>query len=273
MRGASRNWKMVGRGAARAARHVQPHAKRRTPEHARPEFRWQDVVGKWRPVGVPQPRRTKGLSRPTPKFYTDTFQRLISSLANPKPATKISIICLYPARAHNGLTMTDIFIRALKPAEWLVVRDFRLASLKDCPGAFALSYDEAATWSPEQWQAEISAPTHQIFGMFDGGVMIGITAAFTWRGDPTGKTALLAMSYILPLYRGRGLSRLLYEARLRWIRRRPKFEKVIVSHRASNETSRRANQRHGFVRMKAEPHKWRDDVTEDEIFYELEIAR
>jgi len=169
--------------------------------------------------------------------------------------------------------MSDISIRTLDPAEWQMLRTFRLRALKSAPGTFALSHDQCASWSKEDWQSEISAPTHQIFGLFDGENLIGITAAFTWRGDPSGQTALLAMSYIEPDYRGRGLSRQLYEARLNWIRQSGRFHTIRVSHRASNEASRRANQRHGFVRTGAQPFQWPDGVLEDEVHYELTLDR
>jgi RimJ/RimL family protein N-acetyltransferase len=168
--------------------------------------------------------------------------------------------------------MSNVIIRALAPSEWQAFRDFRLDSLRDAPGVFAMTYDAAATWSPEDWQAEAQGPDHQVFGLFDENCLIGITAAFTYRADSTGQTALLAMSFIVPSYRGRGLSRLFYDARMAWIRAQPQFRRALVSHRSSNEASRRANQRYGFVQTKSAPHTWPDGQTEDEIFYELEIS-
>lgn len=168
--------------------------------------------------------------------------------------------------------MHDVIIRALEPLEWEAFRNFRLELLKAAPGVFATTYDAAARWSPEEWQAEAKGPDHQVFGLFDGERLIGITAAFTYRGDPTGQTALLAMSFLLPSYRGRGLSRMFYDARLAWIWSQPQFRRVLVSHRKSNEVSRRANQRHGFIQTHTAPHLWPDGETEDEIFYELEIS-
>lgn len=164
-----------------------------------------------------------------------------------------------------------IHIRPLEPSEWEAFRHLRLCALKAAPGSFAASFDDEVRRLPEEWCSEMGAPTHQVFALFDGEALIGITAAFTWRGDPTGQTAVLAMSFILPQYRGQGLSRLLYESRLAWIRDRPKFRRVIVSHRASNEASRRANQKHGFVFTGRESHVWPDGQTEDEVFYELKI--
>jgi RimJ/RimL family protein N-acetyltransferase len=79
------------------------------------------------------------------------------------------------------------------------------------------------------------------------------------------------MSFIIPEYRGRGLSQLLYEARLNWIRARSQFRRVVVYHRESNESSRRANQRFGFSVLQRASRKWPDGATEDEVLYELKI--
>jgi RimJ/RimL family protein N-acetyltransferase len=169
--------------------------------------------------------------------------------------------------------MNSISIRPFEPSEWHMFREFRLAALKAAPGVFATSYDEALARSPDEWQATICGPTHQVFGLFDGQRLIGITAAFTSREDPSGETALLAMSFILPEYRGRGLSSLLYDARLDWIRAQPQFRRAVVGHRASNEVSRRANQRYGFVPIGRHARVWPDGDREDEIEYELLISR
>src|ERR1019366_3831136 len=98
----------------------------------------------------------------------------------------------------------------------------------------------------------------QVFGLFDKDKLIGVTAAFTFRGDSTGQTALLAGAFILPSYGGRGLSRMFYDARLFWIRGQPQFRRVIVSRRKSNEASRRPNQRYGFVRTEVVRRTWSD---------------
>jgi RimJ/RimL family protein N-acetyltransferase len=168
--------------------------------------------------------------------------------------------------------MSDIVIRALQPSEWETLREFRLESLKAAPGVFSISYEAVAAQSPEDWKALAKGPDHQVFGLFDEDRIIGMTGVFRYGEDATGQTAQLVMSFILPQYRGRGLSSMFYDARLAWIRAQPQFRRVLVSHRKSNETSRRANQRHGFVQTKTAPHTWPDGETEDEVFYELEIS-
>jgi RimJ/RimL family protein N-acetyltransferase len=62
-----------------------------------------------------------------------------------------------------------------------------------------------------------------------------------------------------------------YDARLAWLRQHPRFTRVVVSHRRSNEASRRANQRHGFTFTHTEGRTWPDGAKEDELYYELHL--
>ena len=167
--------------------------------------------------------------------------------------------------------MDALIVRALAVAEWDAFRNLRLVALKDAPGVFATSYAEAAKRAPETWQSLVSGPANQIFGLFDGEHLVGITGAFAWPDDALGETATLVMSYIVPAYRGRGLSGLLYTAALDWTRAHPRFKRVIVAMRASNTASRRACERQGFAVIQRMLRNWPDATREDEVVYELRL--
>jgi RimJ/RimL family protein N-acetyltransferase len=79
------------------------------------------------------------------------------------------------------------------------------------------------------------------------------------------------MSFILPEHRGRHLSRILYQARLDWIRAQEQFKRAVVSHRVSNEVSGRAMQHFGFRETHRARKAWPDGGDEDEVFYELNL--
>ncbi|HTD37044.1 MAG TPA: GNAT family protein [Candidatus Limnocylindrales bacterium] len=160
-------------------------------------------------------------------------------------------------------------VRALEKADWRAFRDLRLHALRTEPGVFASSYAAEADFDEAEWRRRTTGDGHQTFGAFDGERLVGITGVITARGDPSGETAMLVMSYVLPEYRGRGVSALFYEARLAWLHERPLFKRVVVSHRRSNEPSRRANQRFGFVPVGSVPTRWPDGTEEDEMTYEL----
>jgi len=173
----------------------------------------------------------------------------------------------------ESLSQASIGLRPFKRSEWDIFKDLRLHALQTEPGVFSSSYDMEVNRSPEEWQDTIEGPGHQVFGLFNEDNLIGITACFTWREDPSGETAVLAMSFIVPEQRGQGLSRLLYKGRLEWIRAHPQFRRVVVSHRLSNTISARANQRHGFEAFGRASHTWGDGTVEDEIMYEMDLAK
>jgi RimJ/RimL family protein N-acetyltransferase len=172
----------------------------------------------------------------------------------------------------TSVAVAAITIRALQPDEWERFRAFRLAALQAAPGVFGTHHAEALQRPEAVWRSTIGGRSNQAFGLFDGDALIGITAVFRWAEDPSGNTAILAGSFIDAAYRGRGLSRLLYDARLAWIRQQRHFTRVVVAHRLSNEASRRANRHYGFVEFGRVPRDWPDGATEDEIFYELTIG-
>lgn len=164
----------------------------------------------------------------------------------------------------------NVNVRPLAASEWQLFRDFRLHALKSAPGMFETTYDQAAARSEDDWRALLAPERQQIFGVFDGDQLIGLTAVFTSRDDPA--TAMLAMHFIRADYRGRRLSRFLYEAPLDWARRRKTFRRVIVAARESNFASLAAMRAAGFKPVRREGHTWPDGATEDEIWHELMLA-
>ena len=101
---------------------------------------------------------------------------------------------------------------------------------------------------------------------------VGLTGMVQDRRDETGQTGGLVMSYLQPPYRGRGLSRLLYQARLDWAIAQTNWTTLVVSCRAGNEASRRANQTFGFQLVSKEPIIWPDGAEADEWKYRLDLA-
>lgn len=170
--------------------------------------------------------------------------------------------------------MSELTIRALGAADWESVRDIRLLALKSERGMFCSSYELESEYLPERWQADLAdfidrARDRRVFGLFDAAELIGITGVWTWKDDPTAQTAIFGWSYIKPAYRGRGLTAHLYRARLDWVAARPHFKRIVVSHRKSNESSRRAIQRFGFVPIGDVDRLWPDGIEETECLYEL----
>ncbi len=160
-----------------------------------------------------------------------------------------------------------ITIRQLKPDDWAILKDLRLTALQSDPKVFGGSYADEKDKTDEEWRGQLESEKVATFALFDGDVPIGMTGIAYDRKDPAQKTAILWGSWLKPEYRKRGLSNLMYTARLDWAEARPDIDRVLVGHRASNLASKRANQKHGFAFMCAESRTWHDGITEDDVSY------
>lgn len=161
-----------------------------------------------------------------------------------------------------------IALRQLGPDDWRTFRTLRLAALADSPGNFFRSLDEEQAAPDARWIDLLSSDRQALFGLLDADRMIGITGVFTDRNDPA--TAEFGMTWLDPAWRGRGLSALFYCERVGWARANG-FDCIAVSHRRSNETSRRAMLAAGFRETGAAPHHWPDGQIDDDIAYELPL--
>jgi len=163
-----------------------------------------------------------------------------------------------------------IAVRRLGPADWIPNREIRLEALTEFPGNYFTSLAEAEARSDAKWREMLADPKMAIFGLYDSDALAGLTAIYIANDDPTGKTAGFAMSYIRPAWRGQGHAATLHKARLDWARANG-MTRIIVSHRASNEPSRKAIERSGFTRTGAVLHLWPDGVEEDNVEYEMRL--
>jgi RimJ/RimL family protein N-acetyltransferase len=159
----------------------------------------------------------------------------------------------------------------LNEDDWLEFSRIRLKALQTDPKAFGSNYERESKMTETDWRNRLQAKDNAIFLLYAGETAIGITCVSIDRNDPTNKTALLWGSWLAPDFRRKNVSELMYQTRINWAKRQPTVEKIIVSHRASNIASKRANQKHGFVETHKIEEIWTDGTTEDEIFYELKI--
>lgn len=165
----------------------------------------------------------------------------------------------------------SITIRRLTEDDWFEFSQVRLKALQTDPKVFGSNYKRESQMTEAKWRNRLEAKDNAIFLIYAGETPIGITCVSVDRDDATKKTALLWGSWLAPDFRGKGLSELMYRTRIDWAKRQPTVEKIIVSHRASNLSSKYANQKHGFVTTHKTEKVWTDGATEDEIFYELKI--
>jgi RimJ/RimL family protein N-acetyltransferase len=162
-------------------------------------------------------------------------------------------------------------IRQFHENAWREMSEVRLKALRSDPNLFGSHYAAESQRTEEEWRNELRSDDSAIFCVFAGETPIGITGVSVLREDETKRTALFWGSWLEPEFRRKGLSELMYRARIDWAKAHPTVGKIIVSHRASNVASKFANQKHGFVFTGTKEKTWDDDVTEDDVCYELRL--
>ena len=163
----------------------------------------------------------------------------------------------------------DIYtIRQLLPDDVAMYKAMRLEALRLEPGMFGNSYALESDYSEEQWMERISNPKAAIFGLYHQQELVGITAIIIDKNQA--EEAYMTQSYIRAVHRGRGLSKLLYKARLDWAKRH-QLKRLEIGHRESNVVSKAANQRHGFRFSHRSSRAWPDGTSEDMLYYTLEL--
>lgn len=157
-------------------------------------------------------------------------------------------------------------VRPFLPHEVNAYKTIRLEALRTEPGMFGSNYLREAAFTQDQWLERINNPDAACLGLYCNNELIGITGIMLDKERPG--SAILTQSYIRSSYRKKGLSALLFNARLAWARER-NIQRVEVGNRADNIAAIAANQRFGFTYTHNEPHTWPDSTSEDIFYYEL----
>lgn len=123
-----------------------------------------------------------------------------------------------------------------------------------------------------EWRLQLRGEDSAIFIIEQDDEPVGITCVSVYCDDPSNETAILWGSWLKPEVRGIGLSTMMYESRIGWAKTHSSVKKIIVSHRQSNERSKRANQRFGFKRTTINERTWPDGIREREFHYELNLG-
>lgn len=165
----------------------------------------------------------------------------------------------------------NISIRQLTEKDWRELSEIRLKALQTDPKVFGSNYEKESKFTETDWRGWLQREDAAVFMLFADEKPIGMTGVSVWREDETNQTAILIASWLEPEFRGKGLSKLIYQARIDWAKAHPTIKRIIVSHRASNLASKYANQKHRFVFTRTHEKVWSDGITEDEVCYELKI--
>ena len=164
-----------------------------------------------------------------------------------------------------------IVIKQLAIDDWQDFKKIRLESVRLHNDVLGMSYDVESDKEDSYWKDTLSDIYNgAVFGLYDEEKIIGLTAVFRHRKH-SADTTILCMVYIREGHRGQDLSDLLFGACINWSKSQEGINRIWVGHRAGNEASRRANQRHGFVLISTEDMTFGNGETDTHYTYELKI--
>ena len=164
--------------------------------------------------------------------------------------------------------MDGYSIRQLALPDLERYKSIRLEALRLEAGKFGNSYTTEAAYPETEWINRLTRADRACFGLFYKDELIGITAVLVNEADTT--DGYMTQSYIREAHRGRKLSQLLYEARIRWGKEKG-LKTLTISHRKDNMASRAAILRNGFVYTHSETRIWGDATEEENTFYKKEL--
>jgi ribosomal protein S18 acetylase RimI-like enzyme len=109
-----------------------------------------------------------------------------------------------------------IEIRSLGPADAGAFHALRLRGLRECPTAFASSYEEEYLDELEVVAKRLAAdPNRAILGAFNGSTLVGMVGLQRERPSKLAHKAHLWGMYVAPEFRGEGVGRRLVEQALK----------------------------------------------------------
>ncbi len=163
----------------------------------------------------------------------------------------------------------DYSVRALNKDDVEILKYIRTLAVSEYPNMFLDNAENTHKKSNEEWLSLICGENKCIFGLFEGVRVIGLASVF--QPNIEIMEGHIAMGYIVSEYRGKGLSSLLYQARIKWAVEHSHFKALTASHREGNEASRKSMMKHGFIYVGQEPETFGDGTTGMSYKYKLDL--
>jgi len=129
----------------------------------------------------------------------------------------------------------SVEIRSLGPADAGAFQALRLRGLRECPTAFASSYEEEyGNELAVVAERLVEGPNHAILGAFDGSTLIGVVGLQRERPTKLAHKAHLWGMYVAPEFRRKGVGRRLVEQALKRASAMDGVRQVNLSGNANN---------------------------------------
>jgi GNAT superfamily N-acetyltransferase len=159
-------------------------------------------------------------------------------------------------------------LQHLFPPQCEEYKSIRLIALITNPEMFGSNYAKESVYTKDDWTSLLENELRGMFALYHDKSLVGLSGVAIRKENPT--TAIFIASFIEPAHRGKGLSKLFYEARIEWARQK-QCKLITVSHRFGNKTSEAAIKRFGFKYTNTEEVNWPDGIRAAELNYVLEL--
>jgi len=141
-----------------------------------------------------------------------------------------------------------VVVREVTPDDWEVLRDVRLAALREAPSAFASTYAREASFTEEQWRGRISDRSVTYLAYLPGRPdqpenpePAGLAGAYVADG-----VANVVSMWVRPSARGNGVGEALIGATADWAKARD-HAALVLWVTESNSPARKLYDRCGFA--------------------------
>ncbi len=145
-------------------------------------------------------------------------------------------------------------IRLLGAEDAAAYRTLRLRALRDCPTAFASSYEEERERPLARVAERVApAPGHAVFGAFGAAGLVGMVGLHREEYLKLRHKAFVWGMYVEPASRRRGVGRALVERALAHAAAMPGLRQVTLGVNAENAAAVALYEALGFERIGVEP--------------------
>jgi GNAT superfamily N-acetyltransferase len=156
-----------------------------------------------------------------------------------------------------------VMVREVEIDEWELLRDVRLAALREAPYAFGSTYAREAPFTEEQWRGRLSSRSVTFFAEVPEGVEpAGLAGVY----EEDGMADLVSM-WVRPSARGLGVGKALVTAAADWAKARD-HDTLYLWVTETNPGAVRLYERCGFI-----PTGERQPLPSDKSLQEIRMRR
>ncbi len=166
--------------------------------------------------------------------------------------------------------MKDAKVQVIKlpPERWHEYKNLWLQALKDDPQAFGDSYNDKIADTDDKWQERAK---DRILFATDGNDLIGMVGVWQSDEDRKKKTANVFGVYVVPEFRGKGISKMLMQSLLDELNRDESITKLKLSVNKDQLPAVKLYESFGFKSTKQEKNLLGDGNYYDEYSMEKDL--